>query len=505
MPAIAHTQDANTSASQLIQTLDTFTALQDPLAISDALLVFAHAIQRSQNTETQQTILNTVPLTHFFQLLERDFGYDTEQVIDRTCTVIEGLLRDQSYNTIAQDPLLSQALVQALHSPSPRVFGLGLSQVDKLASGNSGDLNRFLESGVFSHVLAGLTNTESIAIAERSKQTLLEVCGTQDRLEIVLNHTQSLSSLRELVNSRNAIVQLRAVEAMTELAGKSPEMVADLDRAGLLAPLMTGLDASDILSRFNIIEILTKFGATAAGSEYLDQAGILTRLSSVVQDETTEDRMGVNAIIKLYGQLGASEQVEFVTLDMKYQILSQLERLLVGDDAYEPDESLRTEAIASFGLIGGNIQNVEWVSQSPSAVSFIDLLSTLTRDAKVTWYHALAQILACSSDTLPETDRIVSEFYNRLEGPSQSPFVSRLLASAKSQTVDLAMAAMSVMIPLARYPFGVKKMAEVKELITFLLDRNVELTHAGKVARAEVIEAMLATAQNASTSTGQEL
>lgn len=61
-----------------------------------------------------------------------------------------------------------------------------------------------------------------------------------------------------------------------------------------------------------------------------------------------------------------------------------------------------------------------------------------------------------SSDPSPETERVVAEFYEQLEGPGQSPFASRLLASAKSQTVDLAMAALSVMIPLARYPFGVK-------------------------------------------------
>ncbi|KAG0200103.1 hypothetical protein BGX28_006743, partial [Mortierella sp. GBA30] len=83
------------------------------------------------------------------------------------------------------------------------------------------------------------------------------------------------------------------------------------------------------------------FGATAAGSEYLDHAGVLARIAAVVEKEADQDSLGVNAIVKLYGKLGASEYVDFVTLDMKYQILSQLERLLVGDDEYEPQESVQ--------------------------------------------------------------------------------------------------------------------------------------------------------------------
>ncbi|KAG0200104.1 hypothetical protein BGX28_006744 [Mortierella sp. GBA30] len=124
---------------------------------------------------------------------------------------------------------------------------------------------------------------------------------------------------------------------------------------------------------------------------------------------------------------------------------------------------------------------MEWVSQSECAQRFIDLLQSLSRDSRVTWYHSLAQMLACSPDPSPETERVVSDFYDRLEGPGQSPFANRLLASAKSQTPDLAMAALSVMIPLAKYSFGVKKMSLQRDVISFLLDRNAELSHAEKV------------------------
>ncbi|KAF9964610.1 26S proteasome non-ATPase regulatory subunit 5 [Mortierella alpina] len=502
MPAVELTSaDSNQHSSQLEQTLSSLTSLTDPLAINDALLVLDYALRGSNSSQVSQQILQSVPLAYFFQLLQADHGDDTEYTIDRTCHILEQLLREQPYSAIIQDPVMAGALLLALQSPSPRVHALGLTQVDKVAKEETGVLKSMLESDVFKAVIDGV-GSESISIAERSKQTLRKLCHSDDRLRTVINYDRSLSLIRSLVHSKNYIVQLRMMETLTELAAQSNESTTLLEEAGLLEPLLSGLETTDILARFNIIEILAEFGATTAGSEFLDHAGILTRLAAVVEKEADQDSLGVIAIVKLYGKLGASEQVEFVTLDMKFQILAQLERLLIGDGNFEPQESQQVEAMAAFGLIGGNIQNVEWVSQSQCAQSFINHLQSLSRDSKVTWYHSLAQILDCSSDPSPETERVVAEFYEQLECPGQSPFALRLLVSAKSQTVDLAMAALSVMIPLARYPFGVKKLGSQRDVINFLLDRTAEISHSEK---HEIIVAMLETVQSAKAASGVEL
>ncbi|KAG0263140.1 hypothetical protein BG011_009242 [Mortierella polycephala] len=436
MPAVqSNTSGETQSTSMLEETLASFTSLADPLAIDDALLVLEHALQ------------------------------------GRTCRVLELLLKEQPYSALVQDPAVSEALMQALLSPSLPVHALGLSQVDKVASEDVTVLRSMLASDVFKAVVDGI-GFESISIAERSKQTLLK---------------------------------LRMMEILAEMAAQSQASLVALEQSGLLEPLKNGLQSTDILTRFNIIEILAEFGATTSGSDFLDHSGILSRMSTVVKEEVDQDPLGVSAIVKLYGKLGASEHADFVTLDMKHQILSQLERLMIGDEDYVPSESLKVEAMATLGLIGGNIQNVEWVAQSQCGASFVNLLPSLPRDSKIAWYHSLAQILACSPDPSPATDKIVSDFYSQLEGPGQSPFISRLLASAKSQTVDLAMSALSVMIPLARYPFGVQRMGSQRDVISFLLDRNSELSHSEKVAKHEVIEAMLKTSQETKTILGIDL
>ncbi|KAF9570055.1 26S proteasome non-ATPase regulatory subunit 5 [Mortierella alpina] len=475
MPAIELTStNSSQNSSQLEQVLSTLTSLTDPLAINDALLVLDHALQGANSTQVSRQILESVPLPYFFQLLQADHGDDTEYTIDRTCHILEQLLREQPYSAIIQDPVMAGALLLALQSPSPRVHALGLTQVDKVASEDAEVLKTMLESDVFKAVIDGISS-ESISIAERSKQTMRKLCHSDDRLKIVIDFEKSLSLITDLVHSKyaekqlmlvNYIVQLRMMETLTELAAQSNESTAVLEEAGLLAPLLSGLETTDILARFNIIEILAEFGTTTAGSEFLDHAGILTKLAAVVEKEADQDTLGVIAIVKLYGKLGASDQVDFVTLDMKFQILTQLERLLVGDGNFEPQESLQP-------------------------------------DLKMIDHHAFTR--RRSSDPSSETERIVAEFYDQLEGPGQSPFASRLLVSAKSQTVDLAMAALSVMIPLARYPFGVKKLGSQRDVINFLLDRSAEISHSEKVAKHEVIVAMLETAQSAKAGSGMEL
>ncbi|KAH7030261.1 26S proteasome non-ATPase regulatory subunit 5 [Linnemannia elongata] len=501
------TTNGGSGVAQLDHILTSFTTLTDPLAINDALLVIEYSLQGPNATaQTIQKILSFIPLGYFLQVLQQDHGYDTEQIIDRTCHVLELLLKDQPYSTLVQDEFLVAALAQALDSPSPRVRALGLSQIDKVSDEDLSVLRNLLFSPVFKAVVGGI-GSGSITIAERSKKSLLKICKTQERLEAVINNTEAFNQIKDLANSRDSIVQLRMIEALTELASKSSSTTRLLDSKSLLDPLKSGLTSTDILTRFNILEILAEFGTTLSGSEFLDHSGVLARIADVVENEAGQDSLGLNAIVKLYGKLGAAEQVDFVTLDMKYQILGQLERLLVGDDDYEPDESSKVEVMSTIGLIGGNVQNVEWVSQSQCSEEFIIALQSLPRDAKVAWYHSLAQILACSPDPSEETERIISEFYTRLDGDphSQSAFITRLLTSAKSQSQELAMSALSVMIPLAHYSFGIQKMAAQRDVLTFLLDRNSEQSHSEKVAKHEVITAMLKTAEEVKKSTGTDL
>ncbi|GJJ77337.1 26S proteasome non-ATPase regulatory subunit 5 [Entomortierella parvispora] len=503
MPTVDNSTEDN---AQLQHSITTFAAgLQDSLAVHDALTVFDHALKGVHGTEAAQQILSSVPLTQFFQLLQADHGDETEITIDKTCGVLELLLKDQSYSSAAQDPFMAAALMQALNSPSERVYALGLSQVNKVADENTATLRAMLESDVFKAVIDGIASS-SISVADRAKQTLLKICHTQDKLEIVLNYDGSFCAIRDLVNSKSSIVQMRMMEVLTKLAAQSREAMTAIQKVELLDPLESGVTTTDFLARFNIIEILAEFGVSESGSEYLDESGILARLSEVVATEASEDSLSVSAILKLYGKLGDSKAVGFVSLDMKYQILSQLQGLLdARDDDVELDESLKVEAMAAIGLIGGNLQNVEWLAQSSCVTSFLRQYATLSRETRVAWYHSLAQILASSTEPTPAEDGVILGMYSKLEGPSQSPFLARLLTSAKSQSPELSMAALSAMIPLSRYPFAVQNMGALRDFITFLLDRTATLSHSEKVAKHEVIEGMLKTYERVKTNSGNEL
>ncbi|KAF8949866.1 hypothetical protein BGZ52_004529, partial [Haplosporangium bisporale] len=301
----------------------------------------------------------------------------------------------------------------------------------------------------------------------------------------------------------NSIVQLRTLETLIEITNESPKAIDDFEALGMLDALKSGLDSSDVLTRFNIIELLSKFG-TEEGSDFLDKSGIFARLTDIVANETEQDPLGVNAVIKLYGQLGTAVYVMFPLVERKFGILSQLERILVGgDETYQVSESLKQEAIAAVGLIGGNSNNLQWLVKSTCGDAFAKMYGSLSRDSRVVYFHALAQILQGGGITKGGSD--VKALFDQLEGSGQSPFVGRLVTAAKSQSIELALAALSAMIKLANHQFGVQKIGQDRDAITFLLDRNLELTHAGKVARAEVIADMLQTAAYAREKGEEEL
>ncbi|KAG0356789.1 hypothetical protein BG005_004265 [Podila minutissima] len=470
MPSISSTPSTEASTSQLDRNLSGFTTLTDPLTISVGLLVFTNALEDpATHAATAQKILSSVPLAHFFQLLQQDFGHDTEAVMDLTCTLIEALLKDQSYSALTQDPAMVQALELALQSPSPQ-----------------------FKTNVFRLLLQGLSSKDSIAIAERTKQSLVKVILSPNVLVQALQDEENREMIHEMANnSRNSIVQLRTLEVLIEITADSLEGLSELEGMEMMDALKSGLDSSD-------------FG-TEAGTAFLDEMGIFTRLADIVANDTEQDPLGVNAVIKLYGQLGSAVPVPYPTIDMKFQILVQLERILAGgDEDYHVTESLKQEAIAAVGLTGGNGNNLQWLLDSSCGRTFTTMYGSLGRDSKVVWFHALAQILQ-GRGGMSSTDRDAQEFYECLESGGQSAFVGRLVTAAKSHSVEMALAALSAMIKLANYDFGVQKIGQDREAITFLLDRNVDLTHAGKVARAEVISNMLDTVAREKGGSGQEL
>lgn len=74
-----------------------------------------------------------------------------------------------------------------------------------------------------------------------------------------LQDDETRAKIREMANnSRNSIVQLRILEVLIEIMVESNDGLHALEGFGMLDALKSGLDSSDVLTRFNIIEILGK-------------------------------------------------------------------------------------------------------------------------------------------------------------------------------------------------------------------------------------------------------
>ncbi|KAG0254108.1 26S proteasome non-ATPase regulatory subunit 5 [Actinomortierella ambigua] len=486
------TNGNNTSAFD--QAVDSFMSQQDSQALTGTLLLFDHALQGGDNLEAVQKIHAKIPLPYFFHLLQADYE-DQGLTIEMLCKVLTALLKHATFSEIQQTPELLGALKQALASPLDPIHGLGIAQVEKVVDASDDVVATLFASDILTELINGLTS-DSIGIAERSKRALLKITNTRARLDALVSEEGARNQIQQLLNSESAVVRTRMLETIVEMALKSDDAEATIESVGFLEPLVKDLSTTDILTRFNLIEMLAELGATASGASFLDRKQVLQQFATAVEQPTRTGSLELSAIVKVYGKMGESERVDFAEYDAKYRILDQIEKLMVGDDDFDPDEPLKIEAMSSFGLVGGNILNLEYVTNSACAETFSSMLASLRREAKVAWFHTVAQIFSCSIDPSHETERIAHAFYKKLEGQGQSPFMARLLAAAKSQAIELAMAALTLMLTLAAYPFAVKAMMASqhhRDMMAFLLDRDSDLTHAAKVARHETIQRILTT------------
>ncbi|KAF9975634.1 hypothetical protein BGZ73_000648 [Actinomortierella ambigua] len=485
------TSNGNNTTTPFDQAVDSFMSLQDNQALTGTLILFDHALQGGDNLEAIQKINAKIPLPYFFHILQTDYE-DQGLIMEMLCKVIVALLKPVSFSEIQQTPELLGALQQALASPLEPIHGIGVTQVEKVVNENDQVAEALFASDVLAGLINGLTS-DSIGIAERSKRALLKITETHARLNGLVANGGAQSQIQQLLDSRSAVVRTRMLETIVEMALKSDDAAATMESVGFLEPLVKGLDTSDILTRFNLIEMLAELGSTSSGASFLDRKQVMQRFATAVENHIQTGSLELSAIVKVYGKMGESERVDFAEYDAKYRILDQIEKLMVGDDDFEPDEPLKIETMSSFGLIGGNILNLEYVTSSSCAETFSGILASLRRETKVAWFHTVAQIFSCSVDPSHETERVAHIFYKKLEGQGQSAFIARLLAAVKSQAIELSMAALTLLITLSAYPFAVKAMGQHRELISFLVDRGADLTHAAKVARHESIQAILAT------------
>ncbi|KAG0224036.1 26S proteasome non-ATPase regulatory subunit 5 [Actinomortierella wolfii] len=484
------TSNGNNTAA-FDQAVDSFTSLQESQALTGALLLFDHALQGGDNLEAIQKIQDKIPLPYFFQLLQADYD-DQGLTMEMLCKVLVALLKPVLFSDIQQNPTLLGALQQALSSPLDPIHSLGISQIEKTVNEHDEVAEALFASDIFSGLIDGL-QSDNIGAAERSKRAILKITDTRPRLDALVSNERARNQVYQLLSSKSTVIRTRMMETVVEMAVKSDDAHATVESAGFLEPLIKELDTSDILTRFNLIEMLAELGATSSGASFLHRKNVLQRFATAVENRTQTGSLELSAIVKMYGKMGESQRVDFAEWDAQYRILDQLEKLMEGDDDFEPDEPLKIEAMSSFGLIGGNILNLEYVTNSSCAETFSSILASLRRDTKVAWFHTVAQVFSCSVDPTHETERVAHAFYKKLEGQGQSAFIARILAAAKSQAIELSMAALSLMIALSSYPFAVKAMGQHREYMTFLFDRSADLTHAAKVARHETIEGMLKT------------
>ncbi|KAJ3299403.1 hypothetical protein HK104_009005 [Borealophlyctis nickersoniae] len=336
---------------------------------------------------------------------------EDEHSVNLVCRVLEKLLVPLNYQAVQErfQPLL----LAGFDDPNASVRKLVLSAVSKAAQSEDAVL-LLVASDVFPALLECLSFAD-IEVGEITARILVEVAKYHTGFQALFGDT-SVSILSQLTGGDD-VVKFRVYDLVARVSSTSDEALGLAQRSGLLQLMIEDLESDDILTALNIIELFSKLIETDVGLSFLETAGVLPQLVSVLQEEAVDDVSAVLyrcGVIKFFGRLAVHQPEALKSAQGKYNIFGLLDRQLES-----PSRELKEAALVAIGNIGSTCTGLRSLdAQNALLASFTDTYRSSAGPTKIIAMQSLSYLLGVSEAPDNEISSITNRIYTGLGGSS---------------------------------------------------------------------------------------
>ena len=99
----------------------------------------------------------------------------------------------------------------------------------------------------------------------------------------MLTSTETVTQLKEIMK-KSSVMMMRVLELVVKVSQLSEDHLQRMDKTGMLSQLVDILASNDFLLQLNSVELLTQLAITSHGQLYLETAGVMTTLATLLQD-----------------------------------------------------------------------------------------------------------------------------------------------------------------------------------------------------------------------------
>ncbi|KMQ92678.1 26s proteasome non-atpase regulatory subunit 5-like protein [Lasius niger] len=284
---------------------------------------------------------------------------------------------------------------------------------------------------------------------------------------------------------QNDTISFRVYEVIVDIAKTSREALEVTAQSGFLNSLINVLENDDILLQLNALEILTQLAIFEEGLSYLEQQEVLSKLVQKIAqaNENPLSNLLIPGLMKFFGNVARHWPNELFT---KYpMIISALFEVIDSGDQNILGSALDTLGFVSASVEGKYALQVLGDAMPGALKKIAEIVQKMPTPLRVRGLNNLALILEVKRDE--QDNRILSLTKLWFDSLCDDP-LGMIVTICRQPFADIRKAGLEVLAVIASQVWGQEYISTHPGLVEFLLDRNIESFKECKDVKYEVVK-----------------
>ncbi|XP_033184534.1 26S proteasome non-ATPase regulatory subunit 5 [Bombus vancouverensis nearcticus] len=435
------------------------------------------------NRETEQISRNADFSLLFAQLTSND-----REFVDQVCDILKALSGILEPGEVYRR--YSTEISQLIIHPADVVRSLALHEISCIVS-NPQKLPLLLRDVNLLVAVINRIGDDNLVVANCAMRIMKEIGKNPNGLQILYTGELLRSFARLLV--KNDTVSFRIYEIVVDVAKSSKEGLEASVQSGFLNSLFEVLENEDILLQINALEILTELALTEEGLNYLEQQEVIKKfVQKITQaNENPLSNLLIPGLMKFFGNVARYWPNEIFS---KYPIVvSALFEVIESGDQTILGVALDTLGHVSMRAEGKYALQALGDAMPCALKKIADIIQRMPTALRIRGLNNLALILDVQKTE--QDNRIMSLTKSWFNSMCDDP-MGMILALCRQPFADIRQASLEVMAVVASQVWGQEYMSSYPGLVEFLLDRNVESFKECKEAKYAIVKQLAEAEQN---------
>jgi 26S proteasome non-ATPase regulatory subunit 5 len=373
-------------------------------------------------------------------------------------------------------------IYKILSSKLSIVKTLALEEILRVAS-DSNSLPQLLSKIDLLTLVTETIADENLGVAIHAMNILKKIGQNEEGIKLLYSGVL-LRSIAKLL-SLNDIVKFRVYEVIVDIAKNSEGGLSASINSGFLQSLISSLNDDDILIQLNALETLTELALTKVGLDFLEQQQVLQQLADKIAraHETPLSSLLIPGLMKFFGNVAQLCPDEIFS---RYPVvISALFEVIESDD-----QTILAIALDTLGHVSSTVKGKYALQKlgnaMPSTLKKIaEIIKKMPSELRVRGLNNLTRIFSLNKSE--QDNRILSLIKSWFDSLSDEP-LKLIVSLSKQPFADIRQASLEVLHVIASQEWGQEYIANYPGLVEFLLDRNIESYKKCKEIKFEIVK-----------------